>query len=630
MNSSSGRGRGDQGKSRSDRRKALIELRRGFLNEGAETGRTVSDTILRSWRRSQQHGLDLDQRPALEVLSHAQLRDLRERNEMLLRAARGELEALHADARSTGSIVILTDPAGVILATVGSIDFAERASRVALRPGVEWSEAAIGTNAIGTAIAEMAPVSVDGAEHYFPVHAILGCSAVPIFDPAGAIIGVLDLSSNVGEAGSHALALVRRAVEQIERRLFEQRFGRHERIHFHSDPDLVMSPLEGLLAFEGSRLVGANRQALDLLGIDWASLGAIGYEQIFETRHDQIAVDAPIERSRIRTLRGSILYGRRQVAADVPARMPPPPRSAGPRVAGPSEVGRSHFDVRTRVLLERSIRLVDAGISILLVGEIGCGKAAMAREIHDRSRFAGGPYVVVDCSAEDIADVERDLFGDGETPGAAVGAEGGTLYLHLVETLPLRLQARLAEALRHDAPGGRGFNLVSSSHFGLADRVAAGGFSPDLMVRVAAHAVDLLPVRRHPDRRALILETWEAVARGRPPGDLPEETLAVLTAYSWPGNRRQLISTLRALAVLAEAGETLSPGVLPREIADVGAVDAEPVLAVDVEEGLDSIMLTAMRAALEAEGGNVARAARRLGIHRSTLYRHLNGSSSKD
>lgn len=625
MNSSSGRGRGDAGKARSDRRKALIELRRGFLNEGIEAGRSVSDTILRSWRRSQQHGLDLDQRPALEMLSHAQLRDLRERNEMLLRAARGELEALHADARSSGSIVILTDPVGVILATVGSIDFAERASRVALRPGVEWSEAAIGTNAIGTAIAEMAPVSVDGAEHYFPVHAILGCSAVPIFDPSGAIIGVLDLSSNAGEGRSHALALVRRAVEQIERRLFEQRFGRHERIHFHSDPDLVMSPLEGLLAFEGSRLVGANRQALDLLGIDWSALGAIGFEQIFETRHDQIAIDAPIERSRIRTLRGSVLYGRRQVAAEAPTRVAPPPRPAGP-----SEVGRSHFDGRSRALLERSIRLVDAGISILLVGEIGCGKAAMAREIHDRSRFAAGPYVVVDCSAEELADVERELFGDGTNPGATASAEGGTLYLHLVETLPLRLQARLADALRHDAPGGRGFNLVASSHFGLADRVAAGGFSPDLMVRVAAHAVDLLPVRRHPDRRALILETWEAVSRGRPSGELPEETLAILTAYSWPGNRRQLVSTLRALSVLAEAGEVLSPSVLPREIAEVGAIDAEPVLAVDVEEGLDSIMLTAMRAALEAEGGNVARAARRLGIHRSTLYRHLNGSSSKD
>lgn len=619
-NSRKGRSGGTGG---SQDRRRLIEVRRRFLLDGTEPDGSVPPTIIRSWRRSQVHGLDMDLRPALESVSHGQLRELRERNEMLLRAARGELEALYDDARASGSIVILTDPMGVVLATVGSIDFAERASRVALRPGVQWSEAAIGTNAIGTAIAEGAPVNVDGAEHFFPEHAILGCSAVPIFDPSGEIIGVLDLSYDAGGSRAHTLALVRRAVDQIERRLFEQRFGRHERVHFHTDPDLVMGPHEGLLAFDGNSLVGANRQGLELLDLDWSAIGYLSYDQIFATRRELIGANAPIEENRLRSRRGSLLFGRilrpDASAAQHRVTVPPPPRQAP----------RALFDRRVRVLLERAVRLIDAGVSVLVVGEIGCGKDAFAREVHNESRLHDGPFVVVDCSLEDMGEVEQRLFGGAdEGDGALAAAAGGSLYLHTVEVLPLRLQARLARSLGAGddkaTRGPRPFNLLSSSHYALADRVAAGGFSADLHLRLATHTVTLEPVRQHPDRRGLIVELWKAVAPTGIEDRLPEVTLDVLAAYGWPGNRRQLISTLRALVVLADAGETPTPEVLPHEITEAMPRAAPPPVALDVEEGLESITLAAMRAALEAEGGNVARAARRLGIHRSTLYRRLN------
>lgn len=607
-----------------DDRRRLIEFRRRFLHDGIEPSEPVPSTILRSWRRSQALGLDMDTRPALESLSHRQLRELRERHEMLLRAAKGELEALHQDARMTGSIVILTDPMGVVLATVGNIDFAERASRVALRPGVQWSEAAIGTNAIGTALAEGHPIAVCGAEHFFEAHAILGCSAVPIFDPSGDIIGVLDLSNDAGTQQTHTLALVRRAVDQIEQRLFHQRFGRHERMHFHTDPDLVMSPHEGLIAFEGSRLVGANRQALDLLELDWSALGVLGYEQIFDTRRDQIALDGPAEKNRIRTRRGSVLFGLIREGADAERSIH---RVARPTAA--TESARPLFDRRVATLLDRAVRLADAGVSILVIGEIGCGKDAFVRTVHAESARHAGPFVAVDCTAEDVGAIERHLFGDGaEDGGALAAAAGGSLCLHTVEVLPMRTQLRLAKALGGAAEPGassgpRDVNLLATSHFALTERVTAGGFSTELMIRLAAHTVELEPLRRHPDRRALIGEFWSAVAPACGPRELPAETLEVLAAYGWPGNRRQLIATLRSLAVLAEAGETLAPAVLPHEIREAHGQTAETAVALDVEEGLDSITLAAMRVALEAEGGNVSRAARRLGIHRSTLYRRL-------
>ncbi len=123
-----------------------------------------------------------------------------DRSEALRQSCRPEIEALHAEAQATGSLVILTDADGLILDTLGSDSFAGRAAQVALRPGVPWSESLTGTNAIGTALIERRPVEVRGAEHYFEPHRILSCAAMPILGADGTVLGVLDLT---GPAAIH-------------------------------------------------------------------------------------------------------------------------------------------------------------------------------------------------------------------------------------------------------------------------------------------------------------------------------------------------------------------------------------------------------------------------------------------
>ena len=136
---------------------------------------------------------------------------------------------------------------------------------VALRPGAIWEEQAAGTNAIGAALAERHSISVFGGEHFFEAHSILSCSAAPIFDPYGAIAGVLDLTNASCEPQALTMALVNRAAEQIERALFDAQFRDCEQMHFHSDPYLIGSSHEGSLAFEGDRMVGANRNGISCL-----------------------------------------------------------------------------------------------------------------------------------------------------------------------------------------------------------------------------------------------------------------------------------------------------------------------------------------------------------------------------
>lgn len=548
------------------------------------------------------------------------MRNILDRNEALVRAARGEIEALHHDVRMTGGIAILTDPHGVILATTGNLDFAERAARVSLRPGVDWNEATIGTNAIGTAIAEQREIAVSGAQHFFDAHRILSCSAVPILDPAGRVIGVLDLSNDADVPQTHTLALVKRAVEQIERRLFEGRFGNHDRLHFHHDPSMVDSPHEGLLAFEEGRLVGANRYGLDLLGLEWSALGLLKFDQIFDAERSQVPCGGAIADGRLRTLRGSTLF----------ARLSPSPRHQTPRrVGGEAPVGGGDFDAvfgdDVAKRLERAVRLADAGVPILIVGEVGSGKENFARRLHAAGRRHDGPFLALDCSAMSEAELDAALFGAGDHAGGLLAqAAGGTLLLEAVGALPPSVQARFEHDLKTAAIAD--VALVSTTHVGLLAAAASGAFRRDLLMRLSAYTVELQPLRRNPDRRTLIAGLWTRIASAPSGPHLAPETLAALADYDWPGNHRQLFATLRALAVLGDGGETLGLDTLPQEIR--AARDPEPaVVGLDVEVGLDSITLAAMRAALDAEGGNVSRAARRLGIHRSTLYRRLFGGS---
>jgi transcriptional regulator of acetoin/glycerol metabolism len=614
----------------------LAEARRKLLAEGTSPGPEVPDTIVASWRRSAGYGLDMETPPSVEALSYRQLREAQERSAQLLRAARAEIEALYQDARQSGAIVILTDATGVILATVGNIEFAERAARVALRPGVDWDEATIGTNAIGTAIAEGREIAVTGAEHYFTQHAILSCSAVPILDPRGRIAGVLDLSNGAEVPQTHTLALVRRAVQQIERRLFDAEASAFMRLHVHADRLQLGGAHEGVLAFDRERLVAANRAGLGLIGLDWSALGRIDFDQIFSGTRDRL-IDEDV--GALKTTAGSTLFAR----LEVPRRPPPPVTTEAAPAPGTVDFTPILDDAMQR-LLDRAVRLADADVAVLVQGEVGTGKDTFVRHLHARGRRRDGPLIIADCAALGGDTLGRTLFGGvvpsptepaTAWPGLIARAASGTLVLVGVEALAPAVQRRLARVLRDgmlrlndgETTHTLDCGVVTISEVRLSDLAARGAVITELYLQLSAYTVDLAPVRRHPDRAGLIRGLWTQVATAAAAERMQAETLALLAAYEWPGNFRQIMATLRALAVLAEAGEAIGPDALPQEIrgAPRPGGDNAPVA---VEVGLDSITLAAMRAALDAEKGNVSRAARRLGIHRSTLYRRLFGSEA--
>ncbi|MBS1181205.1 MAG: hypothetical protein H6Q99_1085 [Proteobacteria bacterium] len=288
----------------------ILAVRSHFLSTGAVPD-GVPSPLVRSWQRSSQFGFAS---PILgrqrHRLADAGLKNLKDRHEDLIAAAGGEMAALCQELGEFGGVVILTDPSGIVLAKMGGGSFSDEADQLGLCEGVDWSEQAIGTNAIGTTVLERLALSIIGAEHLFCLNTSISCSAVPILDPSGSLVGVLDLSTSLAVAHNHLLPLLKRAVIEIERSLFERLFSRQTKLCFRPSQHLFGSPGEGLFAFDDDRLIGANRAALELLGLDWSAVGVVRFRQLFATPYEIVERTVSSGECKIRSVRGADFFAR--------------------------------------------------------------------------------------------------------------------------------------------------------------------------------------------------------------------------------------------------------------------------------------------------------------------------------
>jgi len=614
---------------------SINTARRSFFDSGAEPRGLVSDTILASWRRCRQQGLVASARPNVTLVEQHALDEMQEQYDVLRRLCRPELEALYASANHAGSIVILTAPDGFILDALGNPDFLDKAARVSLRPGAPWNEANTGTNAIGTALFERRAIEVRGGEHYYVPHRVLSCSASPIFGPHGEVVGVLDLSGEASVHHMHALGMVGLAVEQIEHRLFESDFDGADIVRIQPDPALLGTAREGMLVFEAHRLVAANRHALRLLGVDWSELGKRRYDELFAS-----ALPRPGSIAGMRCQSGEMVHARR----DAPSHAGVSTRVQRTTQIKPVRSPAAVFSPILDAAIERSVRLLNADIPLLLQGETGTGKEVVARELHRRSARAAAPFIAVNCAALPESLIESELFG--YMPGAFTGArregapgllreaDGGILFLDELGDMPLGMQSRLLRVLqeREVTPlgGSRAhaidINVIAATHHDLAVAVGRGEFRADLYYRIAQSTLCLPALREHVDIASMVHQLWHALGGEQIPMQLHPALVDDLAALSWPGNLRQLVGLLRSLMALGNVGSTLTSDDLPAELKARKGAPALP--AGDLSGSLHSIEQQAIDVAISTCDGNVAAAARKLGVSRSTIYRRLNESGN--
>ena len=631
--------------------------RRRFFDEGSDPGVLVPESIARSWRRCST--LPARSLPRPEPLPSEELFSRRDAQGRLRHHALPELEALAEALVPSRVIVLLADPEGMILDAAGSDAFMTKAQRVALMPGVDWSEGSRGTNAIGTALTDASPVTVLGLQHYLEQNSALGCTATPLLAPNGHVMGVLDVSGDPRCIQAQTSSLVRMAGQMIEHRLALDTWPADtEILRFARDPALIGTHREALLWVRGGVVVGANRAALRVLGMRFEQLYERYVEDLFTTLPPGDAAASSLQLQphlmqpgRLAVWQASWVRGRRFASQSSHAAQVVPADTAAPRPAStPADDAPLIDDPLRQHQLQRALRVLDAEIPVLISGESGVGKEVFARQLHRASARAAGPFVAVNCAAVPESLIESELFG--YEAGAFTGArrrgqaglvreaDGGVLFLDEIGDMPLLLQSRLLRVLqdREVRPLGGGqaqavdFALVCATHRKLSELVAEGRFRADLYYRLQHFTVELPALRELPDRRERIDELLH-VMLGRHGLRLSAQAREAMLGCAWPGNWRELVGVCRTLRALGEPGRCLDLADLPASVRDClrRARDAAAGSAAGNGPGslagsgantdLRSLTEAAVQAALQACDGNISRAARMLGVHRSTLYR---------
>ncbi|NML35183.1 sigma-54-dependent Fis family transcriptional regulator [Paraburkholderia antibiotica] len=642
--------------------------------------------IQKAHERSETFGLRASIQPGYDILSDSGLALKREQNQTLCAHAMPVMETLHEQIVNTQSMIVLTNAEGLILHSIGDDDFLHRAEKVALRPGANWAEDRQGTNAIGTSLAEGCAMVVHGDQHYLAANRFLTCSSVPILDPYGDLIGVLDVTGDHRSYHQHTMALAKMSVQMIENHLFSTAFRDVLQVSFHGRAEFLGTLMEGIIAFtDDGRFLSANRSAQFQLGLSLAALRTHTLTSLFQITYAQL-IDrlthgvAPhlmlnlhngaVVCARAQFRRASLGQGR--AAIDVPGSAASQAMRANVGASRSAEglsrlVDLDTGDARVAALIAKVRKVLGKDIPILITGETGTGKELLAQAIHNDSSRGDGPFVAVNCASIPETLIECELFGyeEGAFTGArrkgAIGklmqANGGTLFLDEIGDMPYSLQVRLLRVLQERVVTPLGaaravpvdVSIICATHRNLREMIADNQFREDLYYRINGLAVRLPALRERSDL-AVVVEKMlkqETVDGGRGQAlSVAPDLMAMFGRYAWPGNFRQLANLLRTAAAMVEddgvirwehlpddfveevGGGSVAAGASGSSASSLAVASADAPVAGDASSAHDGARLQDVAASVVAMtlaryGGNVSAAARALGVSRNTVYRRM-------
>ena len=328
--------------------------------------------------------------------------------------------------------------------------------------------------------------------------------------------------------------------------------------------------------------------------------------------------------------------------------------------ARPVIIGSSPVMRQLLSLVESAAR---SPLAVLLEGETGTGKELVARRIHAQSARAELPFVALNCAAIPETLLESELFGyrrgaftgaDRDRAGLFEVAAGGTIFLDEVGEMSPAMQVKLLRVLQEGEVLRLGDNLprqiharvIAATNRDLESAVRSGTFRADLYYRFAAFPIRVPPLRERKEDLPVLAAHFlrEAIVQdGKRLLGIDADALALLLAFDWPGNVRQLRNEIARAVALARDGETIGRSHLARHLAsgrrfgepgpsasDLSSRGAVPSQGVFVDEGIKP--LRTARAEFEAayiveilaeQGGNVSRTAQVLGLSRVALHKKL-------
>jgi NtrC-family two-component system response regulator AlgB len=298
------------------------------------------------------------------------------------------------------------------------------------------------------------------------------------------------------------------------------------------------------------------------------------------------------------------------------------------------------FDSRSQCMqkiLNIALRVAPTSANVLILGENGTGKTALARGMHERSQRQRLPFVTVNCPCLQARLLESELFGHmrgsftgaiSDTPGKVAAAEGGTLFLDEIGELPLEIQPKLLRLLQdreYERVGEiktrrANIRVIAATNRDLREEVKAGRFREDLFYRLNVITLDMPPLRRRPEdivslAEDFLRETAAAAGKERFPV-IDDAVRRALITHRWPGNLRELRNAVERAAILSESGRI--------EARDF-PLFAAPAAEDDIPKVGDFVSLQQLEEAhireVMARTETLGHAAEILGINQATLYR---------
>ncbi|WP_147564752.1 sigma-54-dependent Fis family transcriptional regulator [Clostridium tyrobutyricum] len=620
---------------------------------------SVRPDILNSWIRCKNYGVDVNMKK-VKLLSKSEFDNVLSLKKELIQIALPIMLNLYDVLKETNYSIILTDENAVILKIIGNEKIMNDNRDLDFLEGRRWLEKDVGTNAIGTCIYLNKPIQTLGAEHYCNRQHKWTCSAAPIHDSKGKIIGCIDLSGGFGDFHTHTLGIVVEASNTIQEQFVIAEHRKWTEAAFNSIN-------EGILVIDNDlRLKYFNDKICRILKISKDEMNKLDIEILLNDIKNDMYDSNNNNRITYREISLHIKKRRIECNIDVtPVSMnennigfvvlvkkADSMRNLVNRIAGFSSKYDFENILTDNVKMKNIIRdaksIAQNECTVLITGESGTGKELFAHSIHNASRRSEGPFVAINCAALPKDLVESELFGYEKgsftgaskegNPGKFELANGGTIFLDEIGELPLEIQSKLLRVLDNHTItriGGKfernlNVRVVAATNRDLIKEVDKKSFRSDLYFRLNVFNIKLIPLRERKEDVPLFIKSFLDKLNSKNPLKteyVDKSFFDVLKNYKWPGNVRELENVVQRSYYLAKDG-VISGELVPDYIKDITKHTIKCIDCVDTESAvkiqtMEQIEKEHIIKALKYCNGNVVKASKLIDVGKSTLYRKI-------
>lgn len=615
--------------------------------------------VLKSHEKCSNLGISKDLVYSKKIIKNKEFKKIMEYNSELVVIATPFMNKLYQFLKGSNFFVILTDRDGCILNVIGDESILKEGFNLKMFPGAYMDEKNMGTNAMSLALSEKIPVQISGKDHYVKPYHKWTCSAAPIKNVNGEIIGTLDLTGYSENVHSHTLGMVVAAVTSIEKMIELNDYTGALRASQRGIENVFNSIQKAILRLDLSGSIKiVNKKATELFGFNekymkemkiwdlipnWSMIldeiydkGSLLDEDVYVcSRKNKLQLNLsayPIYDSSMRVfeitciisdikqktrkLTGKILKSQAIYTFD--------------KIIGKSKK-LSH-------IIDYSKKIADSKSTILITGESGTGKEVFAQSIHNYSNRKGKPFIAVNCGAIPKNLIESELFGyeEGSFTGAKRGgyrgkfeaSNSGTIFLDEIGEMPLDMQIKLLRVIEEGVINRIGSSnqipvncrIIAATNKNLKEEVEKGNFRKDLFYRINVLPVYLPPLKERREDIPLLIDYFmnkTSKHLNKRKVEISPIYMEKLINYYWPGNIRELENIVE-LIINAESLEILD------DIKYCNNKKLEDNVKEDIEIlNLEIVEKNHIEKVLNKFDGNISSAAKVLGIGRNTLYRKI-------